>query len=998
MLDPQQRLLLEVAWETLENAGIDPQKLKGSQTGVYIGICTSDYLHLFTRLKDQPIDAWLSTGNAHGSAAGRLSYFFDWRGPCLAVDTACSSSLVAVHLAVQAIRNEECQTALAAGVNLMLTPDLSLSLSQAGMLSPEGLCKTFSESADGFVRGEGCGAVLLKRLSQARADGDPILCVIRGSSCNQDGRSIGLTAPNGLAQQAVIRNALANARVSAEDVSYIEVHGTGTALGDPVEMSALEAVFKQNRTEQRPLTVGSVKTNLGHLEGAAGIAGIIKTALALSQKAIPPHLHYNQPSSKIHWGWPVKIPTQSAPWSVPEEQTRIAGVSSFGFGGTNAHVVLEESPSCELTTREDHPPYQLLKLSAKSLPALRDLASLSIQRLKDSELEQTCYTSCVGRTDFDYRLLLSAANPDTLRKSLAEWLSEPGEHQPRQNLHFGRIQEDFHTDWIFPDRLTWNPGFGRKLYQSHAVFRKLWDQTDEILESVWPRNLQDLLWKEESLSQPDRSMAQVAIQSLYSQLWFAWGFVPRRVVGSGLGELAAGCVAGILQLKDALLLAADLKPAGQLALSSPRYTYSSPRIDSDASRRVLDQAYWRLVETASLGACVSSQEDRSKRSPTALQFGPQQDLRSANGRPAPAASPFQGIASGDDHEWDGLLNTLSRLYVLGANIQWNAVFPTPIPKVQLPNYPFQRKRYWLPSEKIEHSAKSSAHPFLQKEISRSQGQQIFEVDLNEFAYLQGHKLREVCLCPLTAYLEMALAGAIQNNPWESTGLKVSDLIVSRPLFWQAGSPSPLRMILTPHTETMGCRFETKTELEWQTCATCTIRPGHDIEELVEPPPASGGVIQDVEAHYERCKAAGLVYSGEFRCLESLRLDEGNPSGAQAWGGVRLPQTAEAGYHFHPALLDGCLQVTMMCLQELKDHEWIPAGVEQYRFHRSPASTAVTSLVKNIHQAAEDKLLMDLDMIDEENRLAAQVLGLTFRKSPRKTAAVLTSNLRKPIRS
>ena len=356
LLDPQQRLLLEVAWETLENAAINPKKLKGSQTGVYVGICTNDYLHLFTRQKQLPIDAWLSTGNAHGSAAGRLSYFFDWRGPCLAVDTACSSSLVAVHLAVQAIRNDECQTALACGVNLMLTPDLSISLSQAGMLSPEGLCKTFSESADGFVRGEGCGAVLLKRLSQARADGDPILCVIRGSSTNQDGRSIGLTAPNGLAQQAVIRNALANARVAPEDVSYIEAHGTGTALGDPVEMSALEAVFQATRSKNQPLTVGSVKTNLGHLEGAAGIAGIIKTALALSHQVIPPHLHYEQPSSKIHWAWPVKIPTESTPWNMPEHRPRIAGVSSFGFGGTNAHVVLAESHLGESTMHEDHLP------------------------------------------------------------------------------------------------------------------------------------------------------------------------------------------------------------------------------------------------------------------------------------------------------------------------------------------------------------------------------------------------------------------------------------------------------------------------------------------------------------------------------------------------------------------------------------------------------------------------------------------------------------------
>jgi acyl transferase domain-containing protein/acyl carrier protein len=991
LLDPQQRLLLEVTWETLENAGIDPRKLKGSQTGVYIGMCASDYLHLFLRQNHLPIDAWLSTGNAHGSAAGRLSYFFDWRGPALAVDTACSSSLVALHLAVQAIRNDECQTALAAGVNLMLTPNLSISLSQAGMLSPVGLCKTFSESADGFVRGEGCGAVLLKRLSQARADGDPVFCVIRGSATNQDGRSIGLTAPNGLAQQAVIRNALANARVAPEEVSYIEAHGTGTALGDPVEMSALEAVFTQGRSKDRPLNVGSVKTNLGHLEGAAGIAGVIKLALALSRKTIPPHLHYDRPSSKIPWDWPVKIATEPTPWHVPEQRVRIAGVSSFGFGGTNAHVVLAESPADNLTSPENHPPYHLLKISAKSLPALKDLAKTYLQQLTDSNLESFCYTSCVGRTDLEYRLLLSGSNAEMMRSRLADWLNEPTEHKPRENVHFGRIQDDGSPVWRFCNQLTSNPGAGRNLYQFHPLFQNLWDQTDEVLKSVWPRNLQDLLWKEEPRSEEDRRIAHVAIQHLFGQLWVAWGLEPREVSGAGLGELAAGCAAGVLQFKEALQLAADPNAAEQITITSPCYTYRG-RSQSETSHQISNPEYWR--QAATLGQSRSIAPHAALHNALEIRFGEERKAGSADGHHADTLSPFQAIALGGDDEWNGLLKTLSRLYVLGANVDWNAVFPTPIPKTLLPNYPFQRKRYWLPSDEVERAEDLTQHPFLRNEIPGSEGQHVFETDLNNFPYLQGHKLREVCLCPLTAYLEMALAGAIHIHPWESATFRVSNLVVSKPFFWQAGSPSFLRITMTAHAQSIDCRFEGKTEQEIFSCGTCTIERGHRPAKLIEHPPAAGGTMQEIESHYERCERAGLVYSGEFRCLESIcRYREGS-SGAEAWGTVQLPQTAEGGYHFHPVLLDGCLQITMSCLEDLEHTDWIASGIEQYRFNGPPASQWVTSLVKKIHQPAEGRLLIDLDIIDKENRLIAQVLGLTLRKSPRISPVFAKSLIKK----
>ena len=339
-MDPQQRLLLEVGWETLENAGQAPDRLAGSSTGTFLGIGNSDYFRMaFASL--EKIDTYSAVGSALSITASRLSYLLNLKGSCLAVDTACSSSLVAVHLAVRSLRSGECSLALAGGVSLMLTPELSINFCKARMLTPSDKCKTFDAAADGYVRGEGCAMVALKRLSDAKSNGDRILAVIRGSAINQDGRTSGITAPNGPAQEAVITAALQDGGVKPIEVGYIEAHGTATPLGDPIEMHALGGVFGKGRGADRPLAIGSVKTNFGHLEAAAGIAGLIKAALVLQQGVIPPHLHLDRVNPHIPLDqWPFTIPTTAIPFpadSVP----RIAGVSSFGFSGTNAHVVLE---------------------------------------------------------------------------------------------------------------------------------------------------------------------------------------------------------------------------------------------------------------------------------------------------------------------------------------------------------------------------------------------------------------------------------------------------------------------------------------------------------------------------------------------------------------------------------------------------------------------------------------------------------------------------------
>ncbi|WP_417736066.1 beta-ketoacyl synthase N-terminal-like domain-containing protein [Rosistilla oblonga] len=484
-LDPQHRLLLETAWRTLEHAGVPVESTFGGRHGVFVGICSSDYLHLLNKSDLASIDAYHGTGNAHGAAVGRLSYFLKWQGPSLAIDTACSSSLVALHHAIGSLRNDECEMALVAGVNLILTPQLSINLSQAGMLSPQGLCQAFAASADGFARGEGCGAVLLKRLSDAVRDGDRIVCCISGSAVNQDGRSNGLTAPNGLAQQDVIRAALKGCHLKPDAIDYVEAHGTGTPLGDPIEMRALGEVFGQRK---RPLLVGSVKTNIGHLEAAAGVAGLIKTCLSLQHQTLPRHLHFDRPSEHIDWSLPIQVTDQRRPWqpaapSNDDSPLRRAGISSFGFGGTNAHVIVEEYLSNEpmLPDASQQGP-TIVKLSAKTETALERLIDLYASGLPDAALSQIAATANLGRDDFPFRRFVIARNRDELLAGLRGQAAtaDPGDPSFAQLLQIGkRYVAGDAIDWsaITPgrrDQMVTLPGhpFNRQrcwLPQNNAV-------------------------------------------------------------------------------------------------------------------------------------------------------------------------------------------------------------------------------------------------------------------------------------------------------------------------------------------------------------------------------------------------------------------------------------------------------------------------------------------------------------------------------------------------
>ncbi|WP_231750968.1 type I polyketide synthase, partial [Mycobacterium sp. NAZ190054] len=375
-MDPQQRLLLEVAWEALEDAGINPRTLRGSSTGVFVGLTTNDYYHsIVGKLRPEDIDPYIPFGNAPNFAAGRLSYFLGVRGPAVVSDTACSSSLVSIHLACQSLRRGESDHALAAGVNLILSPENNIACSRWGMLAPDGKCKTFDAAADGYVRSEGAGVVVLKRLSDAQRDGDRVLAVVRGSAVNQDGASSGQTVPNGPAQQELMRRALQSSRLDPSDIDYIEAHGTGTSLGDPIELDALSAVYG-DRKDSAPLVLGSVKTNMGHLESASGVTGFIKTVLSVHHGHIPKQLHFTtltpqagEGAQKFH------IASESLPWpDIVGDRPRRAAVSSFGVSGTNSHIVVEQAPETEPVAAQPEPPVSTLVVTGKTPARVASLA------------------------------------------------------------------------------------------------------------------------------------------------------------------------------------------------------------------------------------------------------------------------------------------------------------------------------------------------------------------------------------------------------------------------------------------------------------------------------------------------------------------------------------------------------------------------------------------------------------------------------------------------
>jgi len=604
-LDPQQRMLLEVSWEALENAGISPHSLKDRGVGVYLGMSTDDYkgAHLWSDNLNN-IDAYSASGSMYSSAGGRLSYFLGLRGPNISLDTACSSSLVALHIACQALRNRECQMALVAGVNSLLTPHLFVYFSKAGILSPDGRCKTFSASANGYVRGEGCGVLVLKRLQDAESDGDRIIALIRGTALNQDGASSSFSAPNGIAQQEVILRAIDNAGLTPADVSYVEAHGTGTALGDPIEVEALRQVFERGHDRDHPLMIGSVKTNIGHLEAAAGVAGLIKTILSLIHESIPPHLHFYKPNPHIPWNRiPIEVVTQVKPW-LRSDKPRMAGVSSFGFSGTNAHVILQEAPLMPKRVSEVERPIHILNISAKNEEALKALAGAHVKCLSDQkcgDIADLCYTANTGRDHFAHRLSVAGATRKEIKNILSCYMK--GEAVEGLYKESGGDLLNPKMAFLFTGQGSQYKGMGHELYGTQPVFKEALDRCNEILKSHMEKTLLDILYSKETEGHVLNSTlyTQPALFSLeYAlyELWESWGIQPSVVLGHSIGEYVAACVAGVFNLEDGLRLVAA---RGRLMQALPEGSMAAVFAEEERVAEVI-RPYQDRVSIAALNA------------------------------------------------------------------------------------------------------------------------------------------------------------------------------------------------------------------------------------------------------------------------------------------------------------------------------------------------------------------------------------------------------------
>jgi acyl transferase domain-containing protein len=721
-MDPQQRMALEVAWEALEHAGIAPTGLARSAAGVFMGVSTLDYqsLHRYAPSRG-------GTGVSASIVANRVSYALDLRGPSVAIDAACSSSLVAVDAACLSLRGGGCDLALAGGVNAILSPQWGITFAQAGILAADGRCKAFDARADGFVRAEGCGIVALKRLGEALADGDRVLAVILGSAVNQDGRSSGLTAPSAEAQRALVRAALDRAGVSAGEVGVVECHATGTALGDATEVKALADVLAAGRGTGSTCWIGSVKTNIGHLEAAAGIAGLIKAVLILEHGAVPPHRELRQLNPALGLEETcLRVTTELRPWPRGGAR-RVAGVSSFGIGGTNAHVVLAEPPEAPALDRPA--PVDVLPLSAWSPEALATLAGRYADAVgSGAPLDALRRTAAVGRAHMRARAAVVGATREELEAALRALAAGPGEGGARGGPPEGPARVGF----LFTGQGAQWPGMGAELLDTAPAFAEAFRRCAAVLDPLIGGSLVELLRGRAELS--DTGLAQPALFALevsLAALWEAWGVRPAAVLGHSLGELAAAHVAGAVALGPACRLVAERArlmralPAGGAmatefaAFHSPlmdpvldpfeeaaaRVPFEAPRVPfianlTGAREEALDAIYWRRQLREPVRFVDGLRALAALGCDALLEIGPAKgliDLAKRTLSPPPAL--FHSL-SREEPPARTLGAALGGLYARGAAIDWRAVHGPGGARIALPTYPFARRRHWLPDAEI----------------------------------------------------------------------------------------------------------------------------------------------------------------------------------------------------------------------------------------------------------------------------------------------------------
>jgi acyl transferase domain-containing protein/acyl carrier protein len=1015
-MDPQQRVILEIAWEALEDAGFPLDQVSGANVGVFIGISSWDYSHLQADAMDRyQIDTYNNTGSALSIVANRISYCLNLKGPSLVIDTACSSSLVGVHLACHSLWRQESTLALAGGVNVLVLPDGYIGFSRLSMLSPDGRCKAFDADANGFVRSEGAGIVVLKPLAKALAAGDRIYALIRGTGVNQDGRTPGMTVPSQQAQEDLVRQTCRLAAISPRQVGYFEAHGTGTTVGDPIEARALGAVLAPGRSEHEVCLLGSVKTNLGHLESAAGIAGLIKAILCVRHREVPANLHFTRPNPDIDFlALRLRVPRTMEPW--PTSGPAVALVNSFGFGGTNAQVIVEEPPTPPAVFSPRPAPAPpprtcLLPLSARCPEALRELAGRFADAVENGHagltLDDLLFSAALRRTHHDHRLAVVACCPE----ELSAQLRAHGREETATSVVSGAVSgQPPKLVFIFSGQGPQWWAMGRQLLDEEPVFRAAVEACDRLLRQYADWSLLQELRKEESASRMnDTTVAQpalFAIQVGLAEMWRSWGIVPAAVIGHSLGELAAAYIAGILDLEEVVrvvfhrsrcvevacargrMLAVELTlplaeaeiaacldrvsvaacngPASvtlsgdgatleELAASLEQrkifcrflkvsHAFHSPMLDAvrDEMRRSIEglrprQASIPMLSTVSEEWVRGPELDvdywwRNFREPVRFAQGVERLLTKGFSTfveisPHPVLSGSVLECAGQsqqsvqvvpslrrkEEERTTMLKGLGTLFTLGAPIDWH-----PLTKhgrfISLPLYPWQRECYWHECESSRRSRLGlQDHPLLGIRLGDALPTWENHLDLTKLPYLADHRVQTQAVYPTTAYLEMGLAAArLMMKPGQIT---LEEIKLNKALFLGTEQSVVVQSVFHPGERTLEILSRPAgTGTGWTQHVNMRLRSAPEDREAL--PTSSLAAARDrcrTELPPQDCyrifSTVGLNYGPRFQGIKSLCYREGEAL-AEVVLSEQLHESVEGEYHFHPALLDACLQTVL----------------------------------------------------------------------------------------